>query len=211
MILAILKKYKLKLQHPSVQCSKTAFIHNVGFGEKNIVAQNAFLSNVLLGDFSSIGRNTTIHNAELGKFCSISWNCTIGATSHPYTHISTHAFPYHSFFGISKTTNKIKIKTIVGNDVWIGANAIIMPGVSIGNGAVIGAGSIVTKNVPDYAIIAGNPAVIKKLRFTESTIRELNKIQWWNWSNDKLKNLLAFFKEPLNEKTLSLLLQQIDD
>ena len=76
----------------------------------------------------------------------------------------------------------------IENDVWIGAYSTIMSGVKIGNGAVIGASSVVTKDIPPYAIVAGNPAKIIKYRFTEEQIVSLLKIEWWNWDEYKIKD-----------------------
>ena len=201
MIRGFLQKYKLKLSHPTVKCAKSAVISNVDFGKFSQVTSNAVLVNCTLGDYSSIGRNTTINNAELGKFCSISWNATIGATSHPDNHISTHAFPYVAQFGFVSKTEKIKIKTTLGNDVWVGANAIIMPGLIIGTGAVIGAGSVVTKNVPDYAVVVGSPAKVLRYRFDEPTRETLLNSKWWDWPVEKIKANIKLFKAPF-EKSL---------
>ena len=77
---------------------------------------------------------------------------------------------------------------IIGNDVWIGAHATIMGGVKIGNGAVIGAGAVVAKDVPPYAIVLGNPARVIKYRFDEATIEWLQKLRWWNWTPEKIKS-----------------------
>jgi serine acetyltransferase len=76
---------------------------------------------------------------------------------------------------------------IVGNDVWIGAKSTIMSGVNIGNGAVIGSNSTITKDVPPYAIVVGNPGKIVKYRFTEKQIESLLKISWWDWTEDRIK------------------------
>lgn len=78
-------------------------------------------------------------------------------------------------------------RTIVGNDVWIGARALIMPGVHIGNGAVVAAGSVVTKDVPAYAIVGGNPAKVIRYRFEPDVIDQLQRIAWWDWSDEKIK------------------------
>jgi virginiamycin A acetyltransferase len=82
---------------------------------------------------------------------------------------------------------------IIGNDVWIGANAIILPGVTIGDGAIVGAGAIVTHDVPPYAIVAGVPAEILKYRYTEDQIKKLLKIAWWNWSPEKIARNVDYF------------------
>lgn len=82
---------------------------------------------------------------------------------------------------------------VVGNDVWIGANAIILQGVTIGDGAVVGAGAVVNSDVPPYAIVAGVPAKIKRYRYTEDQIRKLLKIAWWNWSAERIAANVDYF------------------
>ena len=89
---------------------------------------------------------------------------------------------------------KSKGDTLLGNDVWIGAESMIMPGIQIADGAVIGARSLVTKNVGAYEIWGGNPARLIKKRFTDSDIQKLLKIKWWDWNLDKLKKNLAFIR-----------------
>ena len=86
--------------------------------------------------------------------------------------------------------------TKIGNDVWIGRSAIVLSGVNIGNGAVIGAGSVVTKDVPDYAIVAGNPAKLIRYRFDEHTIQELQSLKWWAWPDEKIKQYAEYFVDP---------------
>lgn len=87
--------------------------------------------------------------------------------------------------------------TVVGNDVWIGARALIMSGVNIGNGAVVAAGSVVTKDVPPYAIVGGNPAKIIRYRFDASVIDKLQQIAWWDWPDDKIQaELPSLLSEP---------------
>ena len=87
-------------------------------------------------------------------------------------------------------------ETLVGNDVWIGRSVIIISGVKIGDGSVIGAGSIVTKDIPPYAIVAGNPARVIRFRFDETIIEELLKISWWNFNNIELETYSKFIKDP---------------
>jgi hypothetical protein len=82
----------------------------------------------------------------------------------------------------------------IGPDVWIGHNAILLPGVSIGTGAAIGAGAVVTKDVPDYAIVAGNPARLIRPRFSQAQAERLKGIAWWDWSHARLKATLADFR-----------------
>lgn len=81
------------------------------------------------------------------------------------------------------------MKTIIGNDVWLGANSLVLKGVKIGDGAVIGAGAVVTKDVPPYAIVGGNPAKVIKMRFDDETIGKLMQLQWWNLDLSIIENL----------------------
>lgn len=76
--------------------------------------------------------------------------------------------------------------TEIGNDVWIGFKSVIMPGISIGDGAVVGARSVVTRDIPPFSIVAGNPANVVRMRFSPEIINELLKIRWWDWSIDKI-------------------------
>jgi len=172
---------------------------NCKFGKKVIIKSYSMLGNTVLGnytkidymnvisgsiidDFSYTGRNVIIDNSYIGKFCSIGWGVTIGAQAHDYNRITTHPCTYPP-----DIPKNIKIaQTFVGNDVWIGSNAIIRAGVKIGNGAVIGAGAVVTKDVPDYAIVAGVPARIIKYRFDKKIIEALNKTRWWELPTDIL-------------------------
>ena len=85
---------------------------------------------------------------------------------------------------------------VIGNDVWIGADAIILPGVRIGDGAVIAAGAVVTKDVECYEVVGGNPARHIKYRFEQSTIDKLMKLQWWNWDEKKLRENIELFFQP---------------
>ena len=183
-----------------------ATIVNSKFGDKSYVSKHAFVSNSIIGDYSSIGRNTTIINTDLGKYCSISWNVTIGATQHPFDSISSHAFTYIKRFGFVDGDKRIVKRTFVGNDVWFGANSIVMPGIKIGNGAVIGAGAIVTKDVPDYAIVVGNPAKTIRFRFSEEQIEELLKSEWWNLDYEIIKQNIDLWKESIDDETMVRLL-----
>lgn len=127
-------------------------------------------------------------NLSIGKFCSIAENVTIFIGGyHDYAMVST--YPFSSAFTDIPPINVLvdKGETRIENDVWIGANVIIMAGVRIGNGAVVASGSVVTQNVPDYAIVGGNPARVIKYRFMPNQIEALLRIQWWKWDIEKIK------------------------
>src|SRR5690606_2348960 len=135
----------------------------------------------VVGEYTAIGRYTKVAKSEIGKFCAISWDCTINAISHSYENLTVSAFPYVPYVGNFVTErNQTYKKVVIGNDVWIGANSVIMPGVVIGDGAVVGAGAVVTNDVPAYVIVVGVPAKIVKFRFSEEVIKKLLEIQWWN-------------------------------
>jgi virginiamycin A acetyltransferase len=174
--------------------------------DKVIISHDASVIDSKIGKYSSIGRYSKINHAIIGNFCSISWDVTVGATSHPLTHLSTHAFPYVSYAGgFVKSSTQKKIVTYIGNDVWIGCNSVIMPGVRISDGAVVGAGSVVTKDVPPYAVVAGVPAKIIKYRFNEKYIKDLLNIRWWDWPEDLIRNNIKYFQEELNDEIIQKL------
>lgn len=136
-----------------------------------------------------VHRITDRFHVEIGKFCSIAPGVNILLDmDHRIDWVSAYPFG-EKIEGIDKTNEHPTSKgnVIIGNDVWIGMNAMILSGVTIGNGAVIAAGSVVVDNVNDYGIVAGNPAKFIKHRFSIAQIVALNKIQWWNWTIDKIK------------------------
>ncbi|MBO4922842.1 MAG: CatB-related O-acetyltransferase [Bacteroidales bacterium] len=156
--------------------------------------------NSSMDKYSFCGYDCQIVNCHIGSFCSIADNVKIGGARHPIEWVGMSPVFYSGRDSIKKkfsTFDRVEDKvTIVGNDVWIGANAIIIQGVKIGNGAVIGAGSVVTHDVGDYEIVAGNPAKVIRKRFSDDIINELLNIRWWNLSDDKLDTLSVYIKEP---------------
>ena len=130
---------------------------------------------------------------EIGSFCSIAKNVSITGMNHPTKYITTNPIIYFKSRGFIKEDNRNLIsndknkKVSIGNDVWIGMNVTILPSVRIGNGVIIGAGAVVTKDVPDYAVVVGSPAKIIKYRFSDEEIDILNKSKWWEWSDEKIR------------------------
>lgn len=116
----------------------------------------------------------------IGRYCSFGRNVKVITNNHPYKLLSTHPYFYEAGFGFIKKNMISESVTVIENDVWIGESAIILPGCKrIGNGAIIGAGAVVTKDVPDYAIVGGNPAKVIKFRFSEEKIKQLLNEEWW--------------------------------
>ena len=141
-------------------------------------------------------------NTEIGRYCSFARGVCVFNGNHPLNFKSVHPFFYNSQFGYVKEGKIPRSKLIVGNDVWVGQNAIIVPSVSrIGDGAVIGAGAVVTKDVPDFAVMAGNPAEIIKYRFSQETISRIKTSQWWNKDIEKLQEELNEFTRPISDET----------
>lgn len=145
---------------------------------------------VSMGRYSYMGKNNSVCNAEIGAFCSIASYCAIGGGVHSMTSVSTSPVfkEGRNIFrkNFTNLRSEINNKIIIGNDVWIGENSFINDGINIGDGAVIGAHSVVTHDIPPYAIVAGAPARIIRYRFEEEQIEELLASKWWGWSEGRL-------------------------
>lgn len=151
-----------------------------------------------IGKGTYVSNNSKIVGTKIGKFCSIGPNLVCGWGVHPTHGISTSPYFYSTAKQNGSTLaeqNLIEERKpiLIGNDVFIGANVTILDGVSIGDGAVIGAGAVVSKNIPPYAIAVGSPIQIKKYRFTDDQIAALLKIKWWDFEEDKLKDINTMF------------------
>lgn len=170
------------------------------YGIKVLIDKDTYVSDdVEIGNYSYINRNSSIESCSIGKFCSISSNVFISPFNHDYSFVSTHPFLFNSFYGMVNKTVKLDLndkKTIIGNDVWIGLNVIIRRGITIGDGVVIAAGSIVTSDIPSYQIWAGVPAKFVKHRFPDNISPELQKLSWWDWDDAKLMKYMPLFRAP---------------
>lgn len=154
--------------------------------------------------FATYIRSGSLKNCKIGKYCSISENVRVVDSTHSYNFVSSFPGFYSSqndLFPFNKTKfcehllTRSGFACEIGNDVWIGTNVLIKGGIKIGDGAVVGMGAIVTKDVPPYAVVAGNPAKIIKYRFDENTIRKMLKIEWWNWESDTIKKRAKDFSD----------------
>ena len=134
----------------------------------------------------------------IGKFCSIACGAKFLFTSANHTQTSLSTYPFPIFFeewdlNIQDITDAWDNKgdIIIGNDVWIGYEAVILSGVTVGDGAVIGARAVVTRDVPPYTIVGGIPAKPIRRRFSEDTVSALEKIRWWDWPEERIKRHIA--------------------
>jgi len=181
-------------------------LNNTEFGIYNEIDIYNFIENAKFDDFSYTGQFCFIQNAEIGKFSNIAACVRIGPTDHPMNWPALHHFTYRPYLyefdekEDEEFFNRRKSRiTKIGSDTWIGHGAIIKAGINIGDGACIGAGSVVTKDVPDYAIVVGNPGRILRYRFSEDVIDRLLKLKWWNFDIDIIKNNYRDFKMPIEE------------
>ncbi len=178
-------------------------LQNVKFEGGNLVANNCnFSGQIKIGKNSTLGYNSTIHGkVTIGKYCQLGPYLSIITTNHPTEYLSIYV--NKQLFNGELLKLKTNKKTIIGNDVWVGQNVSVLGGVSIGNGAVIAAGSVVTKDVPKYSIVAGVPAKIIKMRFKDSTIEEIEKLSWWDMSNTELEKIKPLFFKNLNKTEIN--------
>ncbi len=152
------------------------------------------LNDVKLGDYSYIAKNSIINHCTIGKFCSIGPNFCCGLGIHPTNGISTAPMFYSTARqnGITLCReNKLEEfkQSVIGNDVFIGANVTLLDGVKISDGAIIGAGAVVVNDIPPYAIVVGVPAKIVKYRFKPDVIEVLLRKQWWNGPEEDLTKI----------------------
>ena len=166
----------------------------------NKVYRNAYLSNCKLGRLSYIGINSHIANCSIGGFCSIGPSVRIGLGFHPTNWISTHPAFYSramqtSYSFANEERFEESRRTSIGHDVWIGASAIILDGVTVGHGAVIAAGAVVTKDVPPYAIVGGVPGKVLRMQFDNKKIDQLLLWQWWNLTLNQLAVISERFSD----------------
>jgi len=166
-------------------------IKNSVINKKSKIDVFSIVVNCKIGKYSYIGEHSSVINVEFGSFTSVSNYCAIGGGNHALSWISTSPL-FNSSTSIlherfSDNEYDPFLKTYVGNDVWIGTHCIIRAGVKISDGAVIGMGSIVTKDIGPYEVWAGNPAKMIRKRFDDKTIKKLMESQWWNWPIEKIK------------------------
>lgn len=166
----------------------------VEVGERTRVAESA------MGDYSYVVNDSDIAYASIGKFCSIASHVRINPGNHPLDRVALNHFTYRSSaYGLGEDDPAVfgwrRSKPVaLGPDVWVGHGAILLPGVTVGAGAAIGAGAVVTKDVPAFAVAVGNPARVIRFRFPEAVQAALLRVAWWDWPHAKLRECLPEFR-----------------
>lgn len=175
------------------------------------IHENCKVTESVIGSFTYVAKSSEILGANIGKFCSIGPEVWIGLGKHPSDFISTSPVFYSASkkqLGFSFTDKQLYEeykKCIIGNDVWIGARVMILDGVTIGDGAIIAANSVVSKDVEPYTIVGGSPARLIRPRFDELTTSKLLTSAWWNWDSVKIKeNATSFQKHIQSSADLSI-------
>ena len=167
--------------------------------KKASVGNGAKLVKCQIGRYSYVYGTGMVHTT-VGSFCSIASGCSIGGGSHPTNWASSSPVFYNKGnvlkTNFANTPFNEYAETIIGNDVWIGAKCLIKSGVTIGDGAIVGMGSVVTKDIPPYEIWGGNPAKCIRKRFDDDTIARLLELKWWNWDEEKLHRYGEYFDNP---------------
>ena len=190
-----------KLHAAGVNLGARAVARNTSFGKPVDLAEEVYLIDSSIGDYSYLAARTKMERVDIGKYCCIGPDVRCGLGSHPvHTIVSVHPMFFAARKGWVKQDHFTEHKrTKIGNDVWIGARAIIIDGVSLGDGCVVAAGAVVTKDVPPYSIVGGVPAKHIKYRFEAEEIDFLLQYKWWDLDTNFLKENIDKF---LNIKTL---------
>lgn len=193
---------------PRTNDYQTIYLNTI-INNPNIIVGDYTIYNDFVNDPTQFEKNNVLYHYPInqdrliiGKFCSIACGAKFlfNSANHALRSLSNYTFPlFFEEWGLNKKNvasawdNKGDI--IIDNDVWIGYEAVIMAGVHIGDGAVIAARAVVTKDVPPYTIVGGTPARKIRMRFEEETIAKLQQIQWWNWPVEKIRRSLPYIME----------------
>lgn len=172
----------------------SAIIEKVSLGKYTEVSAGAKLTESSLDDYSYVMERCEIIYSSIGKFSNIASDVRINPGNHPIEWVSQHHFLYRlKQYGFAEENNESFFgwrrlqRVTIGHDTWIGHRAIILPGVTVGNGAVVAAGAVVTRDVKPYSVVAGVPAKPLRSRFPEAVWTVLEEMAWWDWDHQTIK------------------------
>jgi phosphonate metabolism protein (transferase hexapeptide repeat family) len=187
----------------------TASLRDSKLGAYTEVGARTILLEVTMDDYSYVVNDAQITYTTIGKFCSIAAMTRINPGNHPMHRVTQAHFTYRASAYFPGERDDAEFfawrrghHVHIGHDVWIGHGAVVLPGKNVGTGAVIAAGAIVTKDVPAYTIVAGNPARPIKRRFTEEVAGRLADLAWWDWDHETLRLALPDFRKLAVEQFL---------
>lgn len=187
----------LRFRNGDPRIHPTADLKQCRLGRFCSVGPRSILRDVAFGDFTYCEPDVEAIYATVGKFCSIARHVRINALEHPLERLTTHKISYRPneyfrFLGVDDTFRERRRsrRVEVGHDVWIGHGAVILPGISLGNGAVVGANAVVTRDIPPFTISAGIPARRLRDRFPMEVAARINRLAWWDWPLDRLADAL---------------------
>ena len=185
---------------PTPVIDPTATVRDTTFGAYCEVGARTKVAESSFGDYSYVVNDADIIYTTVGRFCSIAAQTRIKPGNHPLERVALSHFTYRSSaYGLGADDAAFfdwrrSHRAVLGNDVWIGHGATVLPGVKLGNGAAVGAGAVVSKDVPPFAIAIGVPAKVLRYRFTPDIIAALERIAWWDWPHERLGPALADFR-----------------
>ena len=194
--------------YPRTNDHETVYLKNV-IKNPNILVGNFTMYNDFVYDPRQFEKNNVLYHYPInhdkliiGKFCSIACGAKFLFTSANHTQASLSTYPFPIFWGEEWGIDKSEVASawdnrgdiVVGNDVWIGYEAVVMAGVTIGDGAIVASRAVVTRDVPPYAIVGGVPAKVIKYRFDPATVESLLAIKWWEWPAETIRRALPLIR-----------------
>jgi virginiamycin A acetyltransferase len=188
MVKNLLKKILLfwKFKFYGIKSKSYNISLKTNIGKNSTIMNNCEIDHLsFIGKYTYIGKNTFITKAKIGNYCSVANNVSIGPGEHNLSKISTNSLFYNNEYD-----ELTKLNCNIQNDVWIGVDSIILRGVTIGNGAIIGANSVVTKDIPEYAIAVGNPAKVINYRFSNKKKDMIISSNWWEYDLKKARKII---------------------
>lgn len=187
--------------NPTCNIHYTSRLNTTKLGKYNVIFPHVTINNSSLGSHTYVQKGTVITAAQIGKFCSIAAGVTIGPGIHNLNGVSTHPAFYLKntplAITFSSTDKFVSSGSVtIGHDVWIGQNAVVLDGVTIGTGAIVAAGAIVVKDVAPYSIVGGVPAKVIRQRFDNHTCEQLLNSAWWDLPEEYLQQHHHLFEDP---------------